>query len=144
MPRLARILSRHLTHERLDGEVIIINLQTGLYFSLSGSAADLWSLADDGLPVEQWISALDGQFSSPVMSEDIEGFLGTLMDNGLVEILESSDPMPGRSIDLPDDYARGAWTGPVLEVFEDLQDLILVDPIHDVSDDGWPYRDESN
>ena len=144
MPRLASILSKHLTHERLDGEVIIINLQTGLYFSLSGSAADLWSLAHDGLPVEQWISALDGHFSSPVLSEDIEGFIGTLTDNGLVEILESSVPMQGRSIDLPDDYARGAWTRPVLEVFEDLQDLILVDPIHDVSDDGWPYRDEPN
>jgi hypothetical protein len=40
--------------------------------------------------------------------------------------------------ELPDDYSRAGWIEPTLEVFTDLQDLILVDPIHDASDLGWP------
>ena len=34
-----------------------------------------------------------------------------------------------------------AWTAPVLEVFTDMEDLLLLDPIHDVSEAvGWPMQ----
>jgi hypothetical protein len=28
----------------------------------------------------------------------------------------------------------------VLHKFTDMQDLLLVDPVHDVGDAGWPHR----
>jgi hypothetical protein len=32
------------------------------------------------------------------------------------------------------------WVTPQLIEYSDLQDLILVDPIHDVEESGWPNR----
>ena len=34
----------------------------------------------------------------------------------------------------------GAFTEPVLEEFDDLKDLLLLDPVHDVAEAGWPVR----
>jgi hypothetical protein len=33
---------------------------------------------------------------------------------------------------------RPPFTPPVLEVFADMRDLLLLDPIHDVAEVGWP------
>jgi hypothetical protein len=33
----------------------------------------------------------------------------------------------------------GKWSAPELMIFEDLQDLLLVDPIHDTGEEGWPF-----
>jgi hypothetical protein len=35
--------------------------------------------------------------------------------------------------------AGAVFAPPRLEVFDDLQDLFLVDPIHDVDEAGWPH-----
>jgi hypothetical protein len=35
---------------------------------------------------------------------------------------------------------RRPFTSPVLERFNDLQDLLLLDPIHDVDTTGWPVE----
>jgi hypothetical protein len=33
------------------------------------------------------------------------------------------------------------YTPPIIEVFHDLQELISIDPVHDVDEvDGWPHR----
>ena len=41
-------------HESIDGEVIAIDLATGNYYSLRGSGADIWRIAD-GRAVETWV-----------------------------------------------------------------------------------------
>jgi hypothetical protein len=35
--------------------------------------------------------------------------------------------------------AAATWSAPTLEVFTDMQDLLLFDPIHEVGPEGWPY-----
>jgi hypothetical protein len=34
----------------------------------------------------------------------------------------------------------GAFQPPTLESYNDMQDLLLLDPIHDVDDMGWPQK----
>ena len=34
---------------------------------------------------------------------------------------------------------RVPYVPPVLEKFTDMQDLILLDPVHEVSERGWPH-----
>jgi hypothetical protein len=36
--------------------------------------------------------------------------------------------------------ANGVFTRPVLTKFTDMQDLLLLDPIHDVNSSGWPAK----
>ena len=41
---------------------------------------------------------------------------------------------------MPAHQARGAYRTPVLSIYTDMQDLLLLDPIHDVDQAGWPTR----
>lgn len=41
---------------------------------------------------------------------------------------------------LPPDMERAEWSAPVVEAFDDLKDLIRIDPIHDTSFFGWPDK----
>ena len=137
-----RIVHENITHERLDGETIAINLVTGRYYSMSGPAADVFSGITSGMPFNVWWPAIQSVFGDSANAEDLTDFFDALVDAGLIC---STDVMSSSSWVLPEDYKRSAWTAPVLSEFEDLQDLILVDPIHDTSNLGWPHvRDDSD
>jgi hypothetical protein len=128
------------SHERLDGETIVINLATGHYFSLSGPAADVFYLCCSGATLNEWWPQLAGSYLSEPTKEEVATFVTSLLAAGLVlEVKGPSFEPIGTEHTLPDDFVRGVWTAPVLEEFEDLQDLILVDPIHDTTNLGWPY-----
>lgn len=135
-----RIREEALSMERLDGEIILINFDSGQYFSLTSVSADILWLIRQGVPRDQWLGILERAFPGvPASSEvdpTIDAFLAELkdagiIDDGAVETGESSES-------LPDDYVRTAWLAPALEANHDLVDLLLIDPIHDVGDDGWP------
>ncbi len=130
-----RIRREDISAERLDGDVIAVNLGTGAYFSLSGSAADVWTAASSGSPAETWLKALDDAYGEEVPRDQVEALLRSCVEHGL---MEPSDPVKTDPPLLPSDFPRTQWVEPTLEVFTDLQDLILVDPIHDATDLGWP------
>jgi hypothetical protein len=125
--------------ERLDGETILINFDSGEYFSFRGSSADILWLIDAGVDRQHWISVLRDAFeNSPIGGEivaEIDSFLTELADAGVIEPSVSSGGPPAS---LPNDYARVAWTPPSVHANDDLADLLLIDPIHDTGEDGWP------
>lgn len=126
----------------LEGEVVAIHLGTGIYYSLRGSAAVLWQAlaepADDVLLGARLVA----QFGiTPAQAEqDATVFLFRLQAEGLIRpaaggagpaVADAAGPM------LP-------YAAPVFERFADLQDLLLLDPIHDVGAQGWPQRPKPN
>lgn len=121
--------------ERLDGDVIAVNVETGAYFSMSGTAADVWTVASSGAPSDEWLRCLDGAYGTEVPRADIQRFLHACIDN---DLLEQTSEASDQSVILPNDWPRDQWIPPRLEVFEDLRDLLLVDPIHEASVVGWP------
>lgn len=125
-----------VTHERLDGEVVAINMRTGRYYSLSGPAADVWSLIDQRRPQAEWSESLQEVYPSGEGWPGIAQFIDRCSTAGLIRQCEASAIS---SPALPHDFTRASWTAPQLEEFEDLQDLILVDPIHDITALGWPH-----
>jgi hypothetical protein len=128
------------TFERLEGQTIIINLTTGSYFSLSGSAADVFFLCCSGASREAWWDTLINSYSSLPVREDVEALIDSLLRAGLIVSSERANITA--DVQLPHDFVRGDWTRPQLEEFEDLRDLILVDPIQDIANLGWPYIKE--
>ena len=130
-----RVRHEDVSAERIDGDVIAVNLVTGAYFSLSGSAADVWTVATSGAPAPNWLQALDAAYGCEVSRHEIDAVIASCLEHGLIESIASN---PTAVPVLPADLDRSKWLSPVLEVFTDLQDLILVDPIHDADDLGWP------
>jgi hypothetical protein len=123
--------------EEIDGEVIVINLTTGCYYSLGGSAAATWSMAVAGWNADE----IAAHFSSDQLSpEEIEAevvrFLGYLCAEN---VLHAAHDLPREEV--PGLAAAQAFAVPQIEKFTDMQELMLLDPIHEVSEAGWPLRD---
>jgi hypothetical protein len=131
------INDKDICSEEIDGEVIIINLTTGCYYSLVGSAAALWPLALAG-----WSAAEIAAQFMPTDSESasIEAEIAAFLDYLCTEdiLLARSDAVRGEVAGL--DQAT-SFSTPVAEKFTDMQELLLVDPIHEVTEAGWPLRE---
>lgn len=128
-----------VTHERLDGEVIAINLETGAYFALAGVAADCWSLLASDAHADAIVATLSARYAVDAtrVGDDLAGFLTQLEDAGLVVREQSADDLPNGA---PLPHAAGPleYATPVLERYDDLEELLLLDPIHEVDIAGWP------
>jgi hypothetical protein len=122
----------------LDGEVVAIHLGTGIYYSLRGPAAVLWQALGEPLDPAGGGAVLAARFDvapEPAV-RDAEAFMQRLVAENLV--LPVAD-VPLHPAPVPD-ATRLAYAPPALERFADLQDLLLLDPIHDVGVQGWPNR----
>jgi len=119
-----RIRSPQVVHESVAGEVVAIDFATGSYFSLRGPAESVWS-ALSGAEARA-VDTVAGAAGAAADAAQVAAFLDQLVELGL---LERTGPPA----------ANGADTGElVVEHFTDMEDLILLDPVHDVTDAGWP------
>ena len=134
-----RVREESVSMERLDGETILINFDTGQYFSLVGPAADVVWLVQSGVDPAHWPGTLEGAFVGlewgDEADEHVADFLARLAEMG---VIDRTDDAGSASVPLPDDYERGAWSAPTVHANDDLADLLVIDPIHDASEDGWP------
>ncbi len=142
-------LSPWVTHERLDDEVIAINLETGAYYALDGVAADCWTLVAAGQNPDDIVTILDARYdaTADTVRDDVTAFLAALVEQGLGA--ETDEPASsngsgngsgngdGAAAVTADGVTR-AYTVPALTRYDDLDDLLLLDPIHEVDDAGWP------
>jgi hypothetical protein len=124
-------------HQTLDGEVIAVNLDTGVYYSLVGTAAAIWETLDGGASVEDAISHAAVRYEAP--RSDVEAavvrFIDELRAEGLVVEAAVDGPAP------PTPEPSGApFAPPALAKFTDMQELLLLDPIHEVDETGWPHQ----
>lgn len=127
-----------ISFERLDGEVVIISFETGKYFNSNNSAADIFYLIENGVPQKEWPKILSFNFTTfDEQSSGISDFLDMALKEKLLLV---ADKVEITQIDLPSDYVRKEWVKPALLVFDDLADLLLIDPIHDTSTSGWPAQ----
>lgn len=123
-----------ITHELLEGEVIAIHFDTGAYYSLRGSAARIWEcLAASAGNAPAIAATFEGDASEVGNAVDV--FLRSLAEEGLIDEQSASS----ESVELDDTVAKLPFETPVFERFEDMRDLLLADPIHEVDDEGWPH-----
>jgi hypothetical protein len=123
----------------IGDEALVISFETGKYYTIRGTGADLIrSLVVGPVHEDQIRDALEADFpeESSFIRElrrtEIEGFMATLLSERLVERA------------FCDKKTHVAFTGSYgfqqLEVMDDLADLLLIDPIHDVTGSGWPNK----
>jgi hypothetical protein len=129
--------STHVVSEVFeDGEATIIDLRSGIYFSLNPVGSLLWSLMVDGASLDDLIGhAVASTDGGPTIASSIESFVAALVAEGLVEPVSDVDPSV-RTVSSADVCP---YEPPEIERFDGLQELLLLDPIHDVSAQGWPH-----
>ena len=143
MSTVYRINSPKVISEVFDDEVVAVNFDTGSYYGMSETARVIWRLLEQGASAEivtkHLTSVYDGD--EQAIGSTIREFLTQLRKQDL--IVEATSNGAGIVAE-PASGARTPWAPPTLSVFEDMQELLLVDPIHDVDEAGWPARKLDN
>jgi hypothetical protein len=139
MNKKYKLFSSAVIHELLDAEVIVANLDNGAYYSLQGSAALAWQLLVSGRSPEA-IAADAAQkygLTPQNFSEQVDFFASQLCQEKLLTVDEDSAGRPVQS----ENFAwPETWNTPLLEKYEEMKDLLMLDPIHEVDEQGWPHR----
>jgi hypothetical protein len=129
-----------ISAEVFETEVVVIHFLKGTYFSLRGASMALWAWLQPGAAEATLAELLATRYGLAAEQGRVEAakVVSRLMQFDLV--IESEQPAPSR-----DAYAMTAgpesFEEPVVEAFEDLQELIAIDPVHEVDPmQGWPHR----
>jgi hypothetical protein len=136
-----KIRSPFTIHETVDGEVVMVNLETGTYYSLVGTGAWIWAAVERAATVEEIVADLDASFegAGDQLEDTVRRFLDELAQEGLIV---PSDDENGSVADARAVVTgtRESFTPPTLERFTDMRHLILLDPVHEVEEEkGWPH-----
>ena len=136
-----RINTPNVMQEVIDGEAVIINFATGSYFSLNGSGTGIWELIEANLSTSAIIGSLNSAYpaSEISISTTVTEFLEQLRTDDLLA-LDSADKNT-TPIQFPE--KTGAFTKPELNKYTDMQELLLLDPIHDSDETGWANANKS-
>ncbi|MEJ2685076.1 MAG: PqqD family protein [Candidatus Sulfobium sp.] len=140
-----RINAPKIVHETIDEETVILNLDNGNYYSLLGVGAQIWGFIESGAPVHEIVEKVKCDYASngTDVDEAVNQFVFELCQEGLT--------VPGKTDTNPDlrlpaeerehevSGDKQIFAAPVLNKYSDMQDLLLLDPIHDVDEEaGWP------
>lgn len=112
----------------IDGEAIILHLTTGLYFSLTGTACDIWEMLMSGLHAEQVAERLKSAHpdARDEVDADVARLVGQLVDEQL--IITSDTDGAATSANGATATLSAAYTTPELSRYEDMADLLALDP----------------
>lgn len=135
--RSFRVNAPQVVSELIDGEAVIMNLKSGNYYSSRQTCAAIWAGLEQGLTEDELLACLKNTYAGDPdsLARGLEAFLAQLLEQELIAVVET--PAPPAPMPTPS-AALLPFTPPVLEVFSDMRDLLLLDPIHDVTDAGWP------
>ncbi len=139
----------NVVHETIDGEAILLDLKTGNYFSLDGAGAIIWDYIS---LTGRWRNAIDLMVQKTAKQKDlisssIETFVEELIEENLLVPVDNGS---GFTSEVSSDIEKGlveaaiAFKAPVVNKYSDMQDLLLLDPIHDVDEKGWPEAQETS
>lgn len=127
--------SPNVVADVVDNEVVAVNLESGTYFSLFQQSAWLWTALTSGQTVGMVVETVEDH--SPYSRDDVLAFLAELLTYELIEpraLEHSLDPVMEPLSELP----PAPFAPLVINVHRDLQDILLLDPVHDSDETGWP------
>lgn len=133
--------STSISIERLNGEIIMISFESGDYFSCFGVASDVLTLISRSVSTSQIKEVLLSKFGGEFQVDQVTSFIQECLSQNIIKL---NTNITSLDTQLPDDYDRSRWNAPILEKFSEYNDLLLIDPIHDSSLEGWPNKLDQN
>jgi len=132
-----RIAAPSVLGEIIEGEAIVVDMRNGHYFSADGYGALIWDAIGRGHSAGQISQALLA-VQGLALDDQVAQFISALLAEGLIEPCDAALPAEPYQVDAT--LLANATLPPRLVRHTDMEDLILLDPIHDVDDAGWPMR----
>jgi hypothetical protein len=125
--------------ERFADETILINLDAGHYYSMDPIGAVIWALVNRGLAVDRIVELVSAHYAAGTedVSAGVRAYVARMREEKLIRPRRVA--LPTTAVDEEISVPSGtAFTRPVLAKYDDMEEMLLLDPVHDVTEAGWP------
>ena len=146
MPQFLKI-SPNAVFESFDDEVVVINMVSGSYFALDAVALGVWEILQQPQTLESVVQLVQRRYRGEAAEIEaaVAELVAELEREGLLIQIEGDAPGA-----MPDDVAAvgensshvaelPVFRKPEISKFTDMEELLLLDPIHEVDEAGWPH-----
>jgi hypothetical protein len=129
------ILNRRVAAEVFEDECIIANLDNGLYYSLQGNAVALINALPNN-DAEDMINTIAKPLAdkAKICQDELRNIWQELLAE---ELVVTSSAVQGP---LVAPVPATEYQSSALNRYTDMQDLLLLDPIHEVDENGWEKK----
>jgi hypothetical protein len=116
----------HIVAKLVDEEVIVINLLSGVYFSMEGAAAKIWRDLYSGISRDALEEDARQAFPDcSTLHSDFDRFFGTLVADGLL-VETANRPLPAEELEAMS--WPSVYTAPGRMSFDDVAEMVALDP----------------
>lgn len=137
-PQYYQILST-LAWEQFPDEIVAIDLERGIYYNLSEGAADAFPAFATPATAAGVAAHIAPRYAGELdaIEAAVAGLLSELVAEGLVQAVPGGGAAPAPAAALAE---KLPLTGFALKKHDDLQELLVIDPVHGAGDEGWPSK----
>lgn len=130
-----QLYGSNIVYEMFENEAVAVNLDTGKYYSMRQLSALLWEALLSKYSVESIAEKISTHYAVNLtkVKSDINNFIEILLKEDLIKTNENFNDANIACFTL-----SGEYQVPTVEIFSDMQEILLLDPVHDVDTAGWP------
>jgi len=127
------------SYDTVDGETVILDSSTGVLTLLVGIGPEIWERLVGGADREALLAEIAGTYDD-VAATAAGSFLDELLAAKLIVPCDAGTPGDAAPAPWPTEYRP-----PQIEVYDDIADIMMMDPIHEVDQTrGWPRPVDGN
>lgn len=118
-----------VAHKVFDGEVILINLSGGTYYSMDKTGCVIWELIEKGHSCEEISESLIARYdiSAEIVKRDVTSLIEQLVKENL--ILSADQRKPDKTAQaISAANTKLSYEEPKLHIYRDMADLLALDP----------------
>jgi len=121
--------------EPIECDLVLVHFESGLYYSVRGTGAEICTLLMKGMPISDVVSRLSTHYqkANDEIARDVRAFVATLVEHRLLRPgADAPADAPAASITL----SSTGYQPPRFEKFDDMADQLLLDKIEEQTDDS--------
>jgi len=128
--------------ENFGDEIVLINLKSGSYYSMNGPGSTIWELLLKNISPIQILEFIRQKYPENEYEDTFKKFITVLEAEGLIvptgEYDQTGPGTVGDEFNHLLHQKEKAPGIPLIKIYTDQRELLLLDPIHEVSELGWP------
>lgn len=135
-----------VVYENFDDELVLINLDSGNYYSFEDVGAYIWERIQECSSYAEIVDGISRQYlgDAATMENAVKQFIDELLEEGLI-VTNGVAPTISRKISdnshaIEAEKQKKDFALPVLNKFTNMQDFLLVDPIHEIDYSDYPKK----
>jgi len=145
-----RINKPDVVFEYFKDETVLINLKSGNYYSIDKVGTDILSLIEKKETLNKIINHIKIRYNASAQDIDdsVKEFITQLHNEKIIkqEISSGREKKSSekKASSQSENIKKVSFSPPRLSKYTDMQELLLLDPIHDVDETGWPKKKSNN